>query len=280
MNAKLRRRWFRYSLRTLLIVMTVVCCWLAWESSVVRYRNATRKDLQSSGFSMTTAAEWSRWTHYTIPGGNAPKGAQVSIVRRWLGDEAIQQITYPPHLGTNKEQLARAAKAFPEAELIEQQILYEPCHPGCFPRGTLVETLIGPRAIEDIAAGDSVVAFRTRGERFEGQVESVFVTDNRLWKVYTDRGLLITTETQPLCRAWNDIAPAGELVPGDNILFLAKGEIGSASVLSVARTDRVEQVVNLVLGDCELFVAGGFLARSKPLPQTAPALTARNGGND
>jgi hypothetical protein len=34
--------------------------------------------------------------------------------------------------------------------------------------------------------------------------------------------------------------------------------------VSVAPTERIDQVFNLVLGNSEIFVAGGYLARSKP----------------
>ena len=46
-----------------------------------------------------------------------------------------------------------------------------------------------------------------------------------------------------------------------------------ALLLRVTKTDRVVQVFNLVLNDSELFVAGGFLARSKP-PATNGELPA------
>jgi hypothetical protein len=35
-------------------------------------------------------------------------------------------------------------------------------------------------------------------------------------------------------------------------------------VLDAASIRRTEKVFNLILGDSEIFVAGGFLARSKP----------------
>jgi len=151
---------------------------------------------------------------------------------------------------------------FPEAEV--REVPLEPCHPGCFPRGTLVETPSGPRLIETLQAGDLVTAFLKSGERLDAPVQSVFVTDNRLWQVETDEATLITTETQPLCLATDRTRGAGELQPGDTILHYSGGEIRTVKVLAVTQTDRAEKVFNLILGDSELFIANGFLARSKP----------------
>ncbi|MCI0357622.1 MAG: hypothetical protein L0211_03940 [Planctomycetaceae bacterium] len=146
-----------------------------------------------------------------------------------------------------------------------------------------------------IRQGESVTAFRANGEAFVAAVQSVFITENRLWQIETEAGVLITTETQPLCLATDRTAPAGELVPGESILRRVDGEIEAVKVLSVTATDRCEKVFNLVVGpagpagpdlplgeytlgevppsgrdlakgDCELFTANGFLARSKPPP--------------
>jgi hypothetical protein len=257
------RRWFRFSLRTLLVVMTALCCWLGWESSVVRGRKAVLEEIEGKpGFSITTAADYAG--RYP-PGKAIPDLATVPLIRHWLGDQAIQEIWSIRHYqGFSEEQLARLTKAFPEAEFRESYP--EPCHPGCFPRGTLVETPLGPRAIETIVAGDDLVAFLPTGEQVIGRVQSVFVTDNRLWEVMTPGGKLLTTETQPLCLADYSTRPAGELAPGDRVLRWQDGGLRSEEVVSVFSADRVEKVFNLVLGDSELFVAGGFLARSKPPP--------------
>jgi hypothetical protein len=58
--------------------------------------------------------------------------------------------------------------------------------------------------------------------------------------------------------------PAGELQPGDRVLVRDGGNIHVAQVLRVSPVGTTEDVFNLVLGDSQIFVAGGFLARSKP----------------
>jgi hypothetical protein len=158
---------------------------------------------------------------------------------------------------------------FPEAAVRHAPLMI-PCHPGCFPTGTLVDTPQGPRPIETIVAGDMVIAFLPSGERVEAPVQSVFVTTNRLWQIETDEATLITTETQPLCLAIDSTRGAGELATGDSILRCVGGDVHSVKVLQVTRTDRTETVINLVLADSARFIANGYLARSKP-PAVAAA---------
>jgi len=261
MNDKPRRRWFNFSLRTLFIVVTALCCWLGWEMSVVRSRQAALSRIKGNmAFSVTTAQSYrERWP----AGMSVPTLATIPLIRRLLGDEAVQEIVVHRWFQSfSEEELSRLTRAFPEAQLSETHP--EPCHPGCFPRGTLVETPQGQRLIETIQAGDLVTAFFASGERLDTPVQSVFVTDNRLWQVETDEATLITTETQPLCLATDSTRGAGQLQPGDTILRCSGGKIHSVKVVQVTLTDRAEKVFNLILGDSELFIAGGFLARSKP----------------
>ena len=263
-----QRRWFRFSLRTLFVLVTVLCCWLAWESSVVRARKNLLRELKvNPTYTVTTAAEWAR-RYPTGFLGQPPKA--VPFVRRCLGDEAIQEIGYYTYRKEKSQlNLPRIARTFPEAELKEDHPPLEPCHPGCFPRGTFVETPGGPRAIETIRAGEELIAILPSGEMTIATVQSVFVTTNRLWRIETAAGVFFTTKQQPLCLAADRTLPAGELEPGQSILRFERGATCEANVVSAAPTDRIETVFNLVLGDCERFIAGGYLARSKP-----PALAA------
>ena len=266
MTINSRLRWFRFSLRTLLVVMTALCCWLGWESSVVRGRKAVLREIKNNpAYNVTTASQYSARFGYGPPIG---KVATIPFIRRWLGDEPVQDILVVEHFqGYSEEQLARLKRAFPEAAF--REVHPEPCHPGCFPRGTLVETPLGPRRIETIEPGDELTAFRAGGEQIVGRVQSVFVTENRLWEVTTSGAKLLTTDAQPLCLADYSTRPAGELQPGDRILRWHDDSLHNDDVVSVSSTTRVERVFNLVLSDSELFIAGGYLARSKPPLKTA-----------
>lgn len=268
LDARPSRRWFRFSLRTMLVVVTALCVWLAWESSVVRERRELRRELTESRFEFETATNWSQ----RMPlGASLEKPARVSLIRRLLGDEAIQHIWYVPHYQEpeeTKELLARLKRVFPEAQLSER--LFEPCHPGCFPHGTLVETPAGPRRIETLQVGDLVTSLAATGEPIAVPIEAVFRTDNRLWEVATAKGVIVTTETQPLCTSLGQIETAGNLQPGDTIVRWESGTPKSETIETVHQTERIEPVINLVLDGGEYFIASGCVARSKPPAEPGP----------
>src|SRR5688572_2792668 len=141
------RRWFSFSLRTMFIVVTALCCYLAWEMSIVRQRQSLLAELRTKPGAQITTAE--TWLQFLSPGPAAPKMASIPRVRVWLGDEAIQSIGLARGFHQlNQERVVELKRAFPEANVYEYELPLEPCHPGCFPRGTLVETPEGPRPIE------------------------------------------------------------------------------------------------------------------------------------
>lgn len=149
--------------------------------------------------------------------------------------------------------------------------LFPPCHPGCFPAGTSVLTPGGIRLIETVKVGEMVLAVRPDGKTKPHKVQKVFVTDNRLVKVETEAGTLLTTLTQPLCLPNGTHHPAGELKPGQKILRWNNGKPEAVTVRAVTLTNHEEKVFNLILGGQQMFVAGGFLARSKPPAEAAQA---------
>ena len=56
---------------------------------------------------------------------------------------------------------------------------------------------------------------------------------------------------------------------GSMVVFDREGELIRASVTRVSRTARYETVYNVILGDSQIFIASGFLVRSKPPAETA-----------
>jgi hypothetical protein len=145
------------------------------------------------------------------------------------------------------------------------------CHPGCFPAATSVQTPTGAKPIDTLKAGDLVTTVGPNGETVPGKVESVFVSNNRLVKVETEGGVLFTTQIQPLCLDDGKIRPAGELKAGDKIFCWRDGKRQSVTVRAALLTDREEKVFNVVLGGSDAFIAGGFLARSKPPADAVPS---------
>ncbi len=147
---------------------------------------------------------------------------------------------------------------------LPQQQFPPPCHPGCFPAGTLVRVPNGTRAIERIREGDLVTAIDAAGKLSPAKVAAVFVTRNRVLEVRAEGGTLVTTTTQPVALVRGGFRPAGELKPGDRIWRWVGGERRAAAVTAVTSADREAHVFNLVLGEPTGFVAGGFVVRSKP----------------
>jgi hypothetical protein len=110
---KRKRRWRTFSVRTLLVTLTILCVWLGWEMSIVRERTSLIAKVNADGgecWSVEHSAElndgrietgWERW--------------QVSRVRRLLGDSTW--ITIILKRQPDPEFLKRLEKAFPEAEI-------------------------------------------------------------------------------------------------------------------------------------------------------------------
>ncbi|HQR08846.1 MAG TPA: hypothetical protein PLN21_18640 [Gemmatales bacterium] len=140
----------------------------------------------------------------------------------------------------------------------------EPCHPGCFPAGTKIAVGSETKAIELVKVGDIISTISKEGKQTQGKVTFIFVTKNRLYEVRTDIGTLVTTETQPLSLASGVLRAAGEFREGDQIVRWVNGARSLVTVKEVVLTDRYEAVFNLVLGEPTLFIANGYLARSKP----------------
>jgi hypothetical protein len=265
MAAAAKRSWGNFNLRTMFIVITLLCVLLGWQGNHVRQRKAMLKEFTAKHFvEVTTASSYAA----RFQGAPPPERvATVFFLRNWLGDEAIQEIGYYPHI-VGAAKLAEMRGWFPEAKFVESRPM-EPCHPGCFPWGTLIETAQGQRPIEQIQVGDAIIAVDRDGEIQRIKVSSIFRTRNQLLELHTSAGILLTTRTQPLCVTSSKNIAAGELERGDRILIWKSGAAAPATVKQVVLSDRIEPVINLVLRDSEAFIANGFLARSKP-PAESP----------
>lgn len=142
--------------------------------------------------------------------------------------------------------------------------LPEPCHPGCFPAGTPISVAGGTKPVESIRVGDRLITVSAEGKAGTGTVSSVFITRNRLLEIHTEAGILVTTVTQPLALTTGVLRGAGDLKQGDNIYRWVDGKRVTTKVIAVEATPRYESVYNVVLGEPTLFIADGYLARSKP----------------
>lgn len=261
----------RFTLRSLMLVVLLAACVLGYEVNAVRQRKVGLQRLkQNPAAYVVTVDEHNSRIAMGIP--VARSNVQPLWHRRMMGDQSVHEVVFFKNTGNyNPSDKSYAQWLFPEATLKEEERLFEPCHPGCFPDGTPVETPTGPCPIEAIAAGDKVLSIRLDGTVEELAVQSLFKTENRLWEIETSNGNLVTTETQPLRLADGSTRGAGELQAGDILLKFSAGQVQQVSVRAVTKTERIARVNNLVLGDKQSFVAGGFVVRSKPPPENIHA---------
>ena len=111
-----KRRWFRFSLRTMSVAVTVFGVWLGWQLKIVSERKAILNELRAAGkpiSGMIEAIQAVEAEIGSIPGLNH---CQVSRLRRWLGDESVFRLFIP--VGANPELIHRTEIAFPEASLV------------------------------------------------------------------------------------------------------------------------------------------------------------------
>ncbi|HEV2971233.1 MAG TPA: hypothetical protein VGY55_14760 [Pirellulales bacterium] len=103
---KRKRRWFQFSLRSLMIVVTLLaipCGWLAHQARVVEERKALRSWLLDNGGVIHEA-------QYEM---EHPETSQITWIRILIGDHTALSINFP--YGISKPQASRMKTVFPEA---------------------------------------------------------------------------------------------------------------------------------------------------------------------
>jgi hypothetical protein len=108
MTSAPKRRWFRYSLRMLFVVVTVIACWLGWNLHVVEERKLLRSWIQKNRGHVLPAADWMRYRPLNEP-------ITIPLIRQWFGDEPIYSVSLP--YGSSQFDLDRTRAAFSEARV-------------------------------------------------------------------------------------------------------------------------------------------------------------------
>jgi hypothetical protein len=105
------RRRFQFSLRTLLIVVTLFCIvgggYIGWQKKIVMERRAWLARLLEQGFKQSIGDR-------VIAAGDQ---SQPNIVRRWLGDKATFIIGLPA--GMSDEDKETTLRLFPESTVTQ-----------------------------------------------------------------------------------------------------------------------------------------------------------------
>ncbi len=119
MSANTKRRWFRFSLRTLFVVVTVVACWLGWNVHQVQKRKALFQEFvaehQARLRVFKKVGDWGgsvSWHSETIQQAPATP-TPIPLIQRLLGDEAHTIIHR-----SREADARRTMRYFPEATII------------------------------------------------------------------------------------------------------------------------------------------------------------------
>jgi hypothetical protein len=102
-------RRFRFSLRTMFVVVTVGCIWLGWQVYLVQKRKALLQLSESSGGGWTA-----RDAIYSPDGVPEPLITDISWYRKLLGDHAVAYILLQ---AATESELIAARSLFPEARV-------------------------------------------------------------------------------------------------------------------------------------------------------------------
>jgi hypothetical protein len=105
------RRWIAFSLRTLLLVVTLFACWLGWEMHVVRGRQAELLWADEHGCAVTSYSELKSDCGLDFDS----RRGRFPAVRRLFGDSPIAAVVLPDDGRAAQGDVDRIAKVFPEA---------------------------------------------------------------------------------------------------------------------------------------------------------------------
>jgi hypothetical protein len=120
------RRWLRFSMRTMLLLWTVVTIWGGWNLHRVHQRRDALSRLRANPAYHLVTARWliekriPSLPSFEVP----PPVAEVPIIRHLLGDSAIQTIYFAPD--RPEAELRQWADLFPEAELVKSRETPDP----------------------------------------------------------------------------------------------------------------------------------------------------------
>ena len=117
MGEKRKRRWLRFSIRTLLLAVTVFCVWLGWQANVVRERNAMRRWISNRGGAIDpNDFSWIGQGMY-----QPTQLGEPSLARRLLGDKRVSFVYLP---SDQVGEARRVREVFPDAEIVSGPSLW------------------------------------------------------------------------------------------------------------------------------------------------------------
>ena len=108
-----RRRWLRFGLRTMFVVLTVFSVWLGWQAKIVRDRREALAKLESDGSKVMTTDDVEPLLGINdMYSWNDAPWPTIPRWRKWIGDKPIVHIVVQKPKDGDLEQLHQL---FPEA---------------------------------------------------------------------------------------------------------------------------------------------------------------------
>jgi len=115
-----KRRWARFSLRTMFVAVAILCLWFAWNANLVRQRKAwlnrvgpARGQLIDSTLDGPNMARLRILNNLSKPNAQPPiASSDISFVRQLMGDGPVDFLAVPA------SQAARVRSLFPEAHVL------------------------------------------------------------------------------------------------------------------------------------------------------------------
>ena len=113
MNVTVKRRWLRFSVRTLLIAVTIFCVWLGWQWRIVQERKSL--------IALVSRRNYVTLNHWPDP------NVDFSWVRKLLGDQLLHADIFVPDDSLSAQERRDIERALPEAKIVFRKFSSEEC---------------------------------------------------------------------------------------------------------------------------------------------------------
>jgi len=147
---------------------------------------------------------------------------------------------------------------------------------GCFPAGTAIATPEGEKAIEQLAAGDEILAVNEQGHTVRTRVKTIFINKSPLVQVETPDGNFMATGDHPVSIGQGRFRRVLDLHAGDPITRWENGRLIEGKIGGITHAAGKSLVFNLEVNDPHTFIARGVVVHNKGggcLPAGTPIRT-------
>lgn len=134
---------------------------------------------------------------------------------------------------------------------------------GCFPVGTAIATPQGEKTIEQLAAGDEILAVDEQGHTVRTRVKTIFINKSSLAQVETPEGNFLATGDHPVSIGQGRFRRIFDLHAGDPITRWENGRLIEEKIGTINYTAGKSLVFNLEVNEPHTFIAGGIVVHNK-----------------